>query len=39
MNTTKADLKNLYLKLQDVLLFEKYVNSLKEAFNTLEELV
>ena len=29
MNTTKADLKNLYLKLQDVLLFEKYVNSLK----------
>ena len=38
MNITKADVKELYFKRQDVLPFEKYVNSLKEAYNTLEEL-
>ena len=29
MNTTKADLKDLYFKRQDVFPFEKYVNRLK----------
>ena len=38
MNITKEDLKELYVKRQDVLLFEKYVNRIKEAYNTLEEL-
>ena len=38
MNIIKADLKELYLKLRDVFPFEKYVNRLKEAYNTLEAL-
>ena len=36
MNITKADMKELYFKHQDVLPFEKYVNRLKEAYSTLE---
>ena len=38
MSTTKADLKELYFKRQDILPFEKFVNRLKEAYNNLEEL-
>jgi len=38
MNITKVDHKELYFKCQDVFPFEKYVNRLKEAYNTLEEL-
>ena len=36
MNITKADLKELYFKRQDILPLKKYVNSLKEAYNNLE---
>ena len=36
MNITKAGLKELYFKRQDVFPFGKYVNRLKEAYNTLE---
>ena len=38
MKIIKAGLKELYFKRQDVFPFEKYVNGLKEAYNTLEEL-
>ena len=38
MNITKLDLKELYFKRQNVFPFEKYVNRLKEAYNTLKEL-
>ena len=38
MSITKADLKELYFKRQDILPFEKFVNRLKEAYNNLEEL-
>ena len=37
MNIAKADLKEIYLKRQDVFPFEKYVNRLKGSYNTLEE--
>ena len=35
MNLTKADMKDLYFKRQDVFPFEKSVNQLKECYNTL----
>ena len=35
----KANLKEMYFKWQDLLPFEKYVNCLKECYNTLENLV
>ena len=35
---TKENLKELYFKHEGVFPFEKYVNRLKEAYNTLEEL-
>ena len=38
MKIIKAGLKELYFKRQDVFPFEKNVNGLKEAYNTLEEL-
>ena len=38
MNITEASMKELYFKSQEVLPFEKYVNRLKESYNTLEEL-
>ena len=36
MNITKADLKEIYFKLQDIFTFEKYVNRLKGALKSLE---
>ena len=39
MNATKADMKDLYFKHQDVFPFEKYVNCLQECYNTSEDLV
>ena len=38
MNIQKEDLRELYFKYQDNFPFEKYVNRLKESYNTLEEL-
>ena len=38
MNTTEAYRKEIYFKRQDVFTFEKYVNRLKEAYNTLGEI-
>ena len=38
MNIMKADLKELYFKRQAVLTWWKYVNKLKEFYNTLEEI-
>ena len=38
MNITKVDLKELYFKRQDVLPFGNYMNRLKEAYITLEEI-
>ena len=38
VNSIRADLKYLSLKRQDVFPFEKYVNPLKEYYNTLKEL-
>ena len=38
MNITKAKLKKMYFKNQDVFQLEKYVNMLKKAYNTLEHL-
>ena len=36
MNIAKADFKELYFKRQDVFPFEKYVNRLRESYNTRE---
>ena len=38
MNITEASMKELYFKSQEVFPFEKYVNRLKESYNTLDEL-
>ena len=38
MNITKVYLQEIYFKRQDVFPFKKYVNRLKEAYNTLGEL-
>ena len=38
LNITKAYLKELYFKFQDVLTFKKYVKRIKEAYNTLEKI-
>ena len=38
MNVTKANLNELYFKLQDVFPLEKYVHLLKEFYKKLEDL-
>ena len=38
MNATKADMKDLYFKHQDVFHFDKYVNRFKKLYNNLEDL-
>ena len=38
MNVMKANLKEIYLKIQDVFPLENYFNQLKECYNKLEDL-